>query len=198
MTFGLNEPTGTYRVRDKFFFPTSSLVISLSLILFPHISSHLLTTPPDAPKYSSSSLTSHYPVVSKGLETILSHLAHYKVDPIRGFLPQNDPLQRLTYARYHIWEDLGDDLSKLLVRKDSYYSYGKMYLYTNPLSLLSNPLSLLSNPCIGSKVRSGPSSFSTAPSAIHRQAQHRRGVKESPSSPLPICTCVCMGWSGAS
>lgn len=33
---------------------------------------------------------------------------------ITGFLPSQDPLQRLPYARYHLWEDLGDDLPKLL------------------------------------------------------------------------------------
>lgn len=41
-------------------------------------------------------------------------LRKFDVDPITGFLPSEDPLQRLPYARYHLWEDLGDDLPKLL------------------------------------------------------------------------------------
>jgi hypothetical protein len=49
-----------------------------------------------------------------GLEQIMAILTEFKVDPIRGFLPHHDPLQRLPYARYHLWEDLGDDLPKLL------------------------------------------------------------------------------------
>lgn len=38
----------------------------------------------------------------------------YQVNPCRGFLGSQDPLQRLPYARYHIWEDLADALPKLL------------------------------------------------------------------------------------
>jgi hypothetical protein len=45
---------------------------------------------------------------------VLSILKRFEVDPNRGFLPSQDPLQRLPYSRYHIWEDLGDDLPKLL------------------------------------------------------------------------------------
>lgn len=45
---------------------------------------------------------------------VLSILKRYEVDPNRGFLPSSDPLQRLPFSRYHIWEDLGDDLPKLL------------------------------------------------------------------------------------
>jgi hypothetical protein len=51
---------------------------------------------------------------SMGMDRIMSILAQYKVDSVRGFLPSQDPLQRLSYARYHLWEDLGDDLPKLL------------------------------------------------------------------------------------
>ena len=50
----------------------------------------------------------------EGLEHVLALLKKYDVDPVRGFLPSRDPLQRLPYARYHIWEDLCDDLPKLL------------------------------------------------------------------------------------
>eukprot|EP01035_Chromulina_nebulosa_P016952 gene16952-22444_t len=49
-----------------------------------------------------------------GIDHILSILRKYDVDPNRGFLPTQDPLQRLPYSKYHIWEDLADDLPKLL------------------------------------------------------------------------------------
>ena len=51
---------------------------------------------------------------SQGIEHVTAILRKYDVDPVRGFLPKQDPLQRLPYARYHLWEDLGDDLPKLL------------------------------------------------------------------------------------
>ena len=50
----------------------------------------------------------------QGIEHVSSILRKYDVDPRRGFLPGQDPLQRLPYARYHLWEDLADDLPKLL------------------------------------------------------------------------------------
>ena len=50
----------------------------------------------------------------QGIEQVTAILRKYDVDPLRGFLPAQDPLQRLPYARYHIWEDLADDLPKLL------------------------------------------------------------------------------------
>lgn len=49
-----------------------------------------------------------------GLDHVLAMLATYEVDPLTGFLPSEDPLQRLPFSRYHIWEDLADDLPKLL------------------------------------------------------------------------------------
>eukprot|EP01038_Epipyxis_sp_PR26KG_P009706 gene9706-13064_t len=51
---------------------------------------------------------------SQGLEHVRAILKKFDVDCIRGFLPSQDPLQRLPYARYHLWEDLADDLPKLL------------------------------------------------------------------------------------
>jgi hypothetical protein len=51
---------------------------------------------------------------SHGLEYVRAILKKFDVDPLTGFLPSEDPLQRLPYARYHLWEDLGDDLPKLL------------------------------------------------------------------------------------
>ena len=50
----------------------------------------------------------------QGIEHVSAILRKYDVDPHRGFLPSQDPLQRLPYARYHLWEDLADDLPKLL------------------------------------------------------------------------------------
>lgn len=49
-----------------------------------------------------------------GIEHVAAILRKYDIDPFRGFLPSQDPLQRLPYKRYHLWEDLGDDLPKLL------------------------------------------------------------------------------------
>ena len=49
-----------------------------------------------------------------GVELIKSILDRYDVDMVTGFLTASDPLQRLPYARYHLWEDLADDLPKLL------------------------------------------------------------------------------------
>eukprot|EP00606_Chrysophyceae_sp_TOSAG23-5_P000463 GSChrysophyteH2.ASY1.ANO1.348.1 assembled CDS len=49
-----------------------------------------------------------------GVDYVTNILSRYNVDPDTGFLPKRDPLQRLPYARYHIWEDLADDLPKLL------------------------------------------------------------------------------------
>ena len=67
---------------------------------------------PKAPRVSVSKYTRHpYP---PGVERIKSILNRYEIDLNTGFLPSEDPLQRLPYARYHLWEDLGDDLPKLL------------------------------------------------------------------------------------
>lgn len=49
-----------------------------------------------------------------GADSVLQILSRYNIDPNRGFLPSVDPLQRLPYERYHLWEDLADDLPKLL------------------------------------------------------------------------------------
>ena len=45
---------------------------------------------------------------------ILRALEQYSVHPIRGFLPAEDPIQRLPMPQYGPWEDLADDLGKLL------------------------------------------------------------------------------------
>jgi len=51
---------------------------------------------------------------SAPLQQIISNLKKFDVDPNTGFLPCQDPIHRLSCARYHIWEDLADDLPKLL------------------------------------------------------------------------------------
>lgn len=48
------------------------------------------------------------------MEPIRAILNKYGINMATGFLPAEEPLQRLPYARYHVWEDLGDDLPKLL------------------------------------------------------------------------------------
>ena len=62
----------------------------------------------DAPRMPKSN------ALGEGVGHVLAILRKYDVDPTRGFLPSRDPLQRLSYARYHLWEDLCDDLPKLL------------------------------------------------------------------------------------
>lgn len=76
-----------------------------------HASWHL----PKAPREESSraQLEAYY-LGHHGLDRIQAILQKYDIDIITGFLPSKDPLQRLPYARYHLWEDLGDDLPKLL------------------------------------------------------------------------------------
>jgi hypothetical protein len=49
-----------------------------------------------------------------GLNRIQSILRKYSIDPIHGFLPSQEPIHRLTCTRYQIWEDLADDIPKLL------------------------------------------------------------------------------------
>ena len=52
--------------------------------------------------------------MSPGVDNTKSLLDKYQIDPITGFLPRDDPIQRLPYEKYHLWEDLADDLPKLL------------------------------------------------------------------------------------
>ena len=59
----------------------------------------------------------HHRVMDERLNNIHATLKRYNVDPDMGFLPEGDPLQRLSHPRYQIWEDLGDDLPKLLAAR---------------------------------------------------------------------------------
>eukprot|EP00602_Paraphysomonas_sp_CaronLab_P000143 CAMPEP_0185028784 /NCGR_PEP_ID=MMETSP1103-20130426/14774_1 /TAXON_ID=36769 /ORGANISM="Paraphysomonas bandaiensis, Strain Caron Lab Isolate" /LENGTH=666 /DNA_ID=CAMNT_0027563311 /DNA_START=1 /DNA_END=2001 /DNA_ORIENTATION=- len=52
--------------------------------------------------------------VFSGIDDILAILEKYDVSPHRGFLPNKDPLQRLPNEKYYLWEDMADDLPKLL------------------------------------------------------------------------------------
>jgi hypothetical protein len=52
--------------------------------------------------------------VFSGIDSILAKLAYFNVSTHRGFLPEVDPLQRLPQEQYYMWEDLADDLPKLL------------------------------------------------------------------------------------
>jgi hypothetical protein len=48
------------------------------------------------------------------IDDLLLLLKKYDVSPQRGFLPTRDPLQRLSHEKYYLWEDMADDLPKLL------------------------------------------------------------------------------------
>ena len=51
-----------------------------------------------------------------GLTNILPLLQKYEVSPLRGFLPQRDPLQSLS-GKYEKWEDLVKNVSDLILAK---------------------------------------------------------------------------------
>jgi indoleamine 2,3-dioxygenase len=48
------------------------------------------------------------------IESLITSLADFGIDPVRGFLPATDPLRRLP-AYYATWDDLGADLPALLL-----------------------------------------------------------------------------------
>lgn len=52
--------------------------------------------------------------VFSGIEDVLRILDRFDVSPHRGFLPEKDPLQRLPQEKYYLWEDMADDLPRLL------------------------------------------------------------------------------------
>jgi Indoleamine 2,3-dioxygenase len=102
--------SSSYRMEEECLRKSSSEYTRRGQLWSKHASWNL----PKAPrlsikKYEKSSI---YPI--QGLEHVFTILERYNVDPRRGFLPSQDPLQRLPYARYHLWEDLADDLPKLL------------------------------------------------------------------------------------
>jgi indoleamine 2,3-dioxygenase len=98
----------SYRIEEENTKRTSSEFTRRGQLWSKHASWHL----PDAPRVSNSA--ANFLSSGQGLEHVRAILKKFDVDPITGFLPSEDPLQRLPYARYHLWEDLGDDLPKLL------------------------------------------------------------------------------------
>ena len=85
-----------YRIDEEGTKKTSSEYTRRGMLWSRHASWHL----PSAPKPIITSLD------PQGLEHIIAILKKYDVDPLRGFLPSQDPLQRLPYARYHLWYQL--------------------------------------------------------------------------------------------
>ena len=82
-----------YRIEEEGKKLTSSEYTRRGLLWSSHSSWHL----PSAPRFDNNELE------TRGLEHILAILKKYDVDPMKGFLPSEDPLQRLPYARYHLW-----------------------------------------------------------------------------------------------
>lgn len=99
-----------YRLDEELSRKSSSEITRRGMLWSRHASWHLPTAPRS--RNRTSSVASVHD--TEGLEHVAAILKKFDVDLKRGFLPSQDPLQRLPYARYHIWEDLGDDLSKLL------------------------------------------------------------------------------------
>lgn len=102
--------SSSYRMEEECLRKSSSEYTRRGQLWSKHASWNL----PEAPRLSIKKFEkrSIYPI--QGLEHVFTILEKYNVDPRRGFLPTQDPLQRLPYARYHLWEDLADDLPKLL------------------------------------------------------------------------------------
>lgn len=67
---------------------------------------------PSAPRLNDSFSVGKY--ASPGFQHMREICLRFEIDLKTGFLPGDDPLQRLPSSRYHIWEDLADDLPKLL------------------------------------------------------------------------------------
>ena len=98
--FNKNSPTKSnnkksYRIEQEQTKRQSSEYTRRGMLWSSHASWHL----PSAPRNQSLQGS----LDSQGLEHILDLLKKYDVDPLRGFLSQQDPLQRLPYARYHLW-----------------------------------------------------------------------------------------------
>ena len=92
--------------------PHRSLFLSTAVL-------YCVAAPP--PPLSPSLSRRHIPSLQRerinvisGIDAIQATLAYYSVSTHRGFLPATDPLQRLPREQYYLWEDLADDLPKLL------------------------------------------------------------------------------------
>ena len=100
----------SYRMQEEVSRKSSSEYTRRGQLWSKHASWNL----PKAPRSVSAFIGRGSRWPQQGLEHVLAILNKFDVDPRRGFLPSQDPLQRLPYARYHLWEDLADDLPKLL------------------------------------------------------------------------------------
>ena len=107
-----SRPSFLYRIEEEVTKKKSSEITRRGTLWSKHASWYL----PSAIRDHNiiKALNSNHSTMSQGLEHVEELLKKYDVDPNTGFLPKNDPLQRLPCARYHLWEDLGDDLPKLL------------------------------------------------------------------------------------
>lgn len=84
-----------YRIEQEQTKGQSSEYTRRGMLWSSHASWHLPSAPRQTPQTRD--------LDPQGLEHIIDLLRKYDVDPVRGFLPQQDPLQRLPYARYHLW-----------------------------------------------------------------------------------------------
>lgn len=92
---GNNKSKHNYRIEEEQIKGQSSEYTRRGMLWSSHASWHL----PSAPRQCLQARD----LETQGLEHILDLLKKYDVDPLRGFLPHQDPLQRLPYARYHLW-----------------------------------------------------------------------------------------------
>lgn len=110
---GMNSrPSFIYRIEEEVAKKKSSEITRRGTLWSKHASWYLPSAIRD--QNIIKALNSTHNTMSQGLEHVEEVLKKYDVDSNTGFLPKNDPLQRLPCARYHLWEDLGDDLPKLL------------------------------------------------------------------------------------
>lgn len=86
-----------YRIEEEGKKSTSTEFTRRGMLWSRHASWHLPLAPPRIPSRIEEG--------GQGLEQVIDILKRFDVDPVRGFLPSHDPLQRLPYARYHIWWD---------------------------------------------------------------------------------------------
>ena len=99
------KKSSSYRIEQERSKNSSSEYTRRGMLWATHASWHLPSAPRMTPKVDNFD----------GLEHIVELIKSYQIDPIRGFLPTQDPLQRLLYARYHLWYDTYCFFSSLLL-----------------------------------------------------------------------------------
>ena len=109
-----SRPSFIYRIEEEVAKKKSSEITRRGTLWSKHASWYLPSAIRDHNRIKALNYNYNYNTMSQGLEHVEEVLKKYDVDSNTGFLPKNDPLQRLPCARYHLWEDLGDDLPKLL------------------------------------------------------------------------------------